>query len=49
MHLRNVPTNSTILGHDALSHEPEIKQIFVTGFSDSIRADIQLYVIRKED
>src|SRR5574344_1424083 len=48
MHLRNVPTNSTILGHDALSREPEIKQIFVTGFSDSDTADIQLYVIRKK-
>ena len=34
MHLRNVPTNPDCLGEAALSTEPDIKQVFVTGVTD---------------
>ena len=34
MHLRNVPTNPDCLGSAALSTEPSIKQVFITGVSD---------------
>ncbi|MCC8186066.1 MAG: glutamate synthase large subunit [Bacteroides sp.] len=47
MHLRNVPTNSDILGKDALASEPDIKQVFITGFSQADEADRRLYIIRK--
>jgi len=47
MHLRNVPTNPDILGKGALATEPNVKQIFVTGFSDSENAERKLYIIRK--
>ncbi|MCD8260128.1 MAG: glutamate synthase large subunit, partial [Bacteroides sp.] len=47
MHLRNVPVNSSILGKDTLESEPEIKQAFITGFSDTQTADLTLYKIRK--
>lgn len=47
MHLRNVPTCPEILGEAALSAEPDIKQIFITGFTTSETADRKLYVIRK--
>ncbi|MDR0745235.1 MAG: glutamate synthase large subunit [Mediterranea sp.] len=47
MHLRNVPTHSDILGDDALANEPDIKQAFVTGFTDTDTADRKLYKIRK--
>lgn len=47
MHLRNVPTNPAILGHDALANEPDIKQVFITGFTDTETADRTLYIIRK--
>ncbi len=48
MHLRNVPTRSEILGKEALESEPDIKQIFVTGFStDEEYPDRKLYLIRK--
>ena len=47
MHLRNVPTCPEILGKDALAAEPDIKQIFITGFNDSEGADRKLYIIRK--
>ena len=48
MHLRNVPTCPEILGEAALANEPDIKQIFITGFTDSETADRRLYIIRKE-
>ncbi len=48
MHLRNVPTCPKILGESALSAEPDIKQIFITGFADSETADRKLYTIRKK-
>ena len=47
MHLRNVPTCPEILGESARAAEPDIKQIFVTGFADSETADRKLYLIRK--
>ena len=47
MHLRNVPTCPEILGETALSTEPDIKQIFITGFTESRTADRKLYIIRK--
>ena len=47
MHLRNVPTCPEILGEAALANEPDIKQIFITGFADSETADRKLYIIRK--
>lgn len=50
MHLRNVPTMPECLGESALSVEPDIKQIFVTGIADDKVADIEriLYKIRKK-
>lgn len=47
MHLRNVPTCPEILGESALANEPDIKQIFITGFTESETADRKLYLIRK--
>jgi len=50
MHLRNVPTNPDCLGNAALSTEPAIKQIFITGISDD-KVDSfarTLYIIRKK-
>ena len=47
MHLRNVPVRSEILGRDALSTEPDIKQMFVTGVTDVEAFERTLYVVRK--
>ena len=50
MHLRTVPTNPECLGEAALSTEPAIKQVFVTGISDD-KVDTfarTLYTIRKK-
>nr|WP_321378638.1 glutamate synthase large subunit [uncultured Bacteroides sp.] len=47
MHLRDVPTNPSILGKDALASEPDVKQVFITGFTDSETAERKLYIIRK--
>ena len=47
MHLRNVPTCPEILGEAALANEPDIKQIFIPGFTESETADRKLYIIRK--
>ena len=47
MHLRNVPTCPEILGEAALANEPDIKQIFITGFTESETADRKLYIIGK--
>ena len=47
MHLRNVPVNSEILGKDARATEPDIKQIFITGASDTTNLERTLYIIRK--
>ncbi len=50
MHLRNVPTNPDCLGEAAISTEPDIKQIFVTGVTDDKVESFErtLYVIRKK-
>ena len=47
MHLRNVPVNSSILGKDASATEPSIKQIFITGSTDTENLERTLYIIRK--
>ena len=50
MHLRNVPTNPECLGKSALSTEPAIKQVFITGVSDDKVESFArtLYIIRKK-
>ena len=50
MHLRNVPTNPNCLGEAALSSEPDIKQIFITGVTDDKVKVFErtLYIIRKK-
>ena len=48
MHLRNVPTCPEILGESALAAEPDIKQAFITGFTETETADRKLYIIRKK-
>ncbi|WP_455585470.1 glutamate synthase large subunit [Bacteroides sp.] len=48
MHLRNVPTCPEILGESALAAEPDIKQVFITGFMETETADRKLYIIRKK-
>ena len=42
-----MPTCPEILGEAALANEPDIKQIFITGFTESETADRKLYIIRK--
>ncbi|KAA6351966.1 Glutamate synthase (NADPH/NADH) large chain [termite gut metagenome] len=48
MHIRNVPVNSDIVGKDARICEPDIKQLFITGFTETATADRKLYTIRKK-
>lgn len=48
MHLRKVPVNTDILGHDAQTSEPDIKQIFITGCNDQNELELKLYIIRKK-
>ena len=50
MHLRTVPTNPDSLGASALSTEPSIKQVFITGVSDDAIDSFPrtLYIIRKK-
>ncbi len=49
MHLRVVPTNSDCLGQSALSTEPVIKQVFITGVTEKGVESLArtLYIIRK--
>ncbi|MDR0347986.1 MAG: glutamate synthase large subunit [Tannerella sp.] len=47
MHLRKVPTNSSMLGKDALATEPDIKQVFITGCSEQQVLELKLYIIRR--
>lgn len=48
MHLRNVPTNPDVVGDEAKAVEPDIKQIFITGFDNNEKyPDRKLYLIRK--
>ncbi len=46
MHVRAVPTNSAILGKDALETEPAVKQVFVTG-AEPETLERKLYIVRK--
>ncbi|MFA6872435.1 MAG: glutamate synthase large subunit [Bacteroidaceae bacterium] len=49
MHIRAVPTNKEDIGEEALLVEPDIKQVFITGFaSDEKYPDRRLYLIRKK-
>ena len=50
MHLRTVPTNPDCLGEAALSTEPAIKQVFITGVQDDHVGSFSrtLYIIRKK-
>ncbi len=50
MHLRSVPTNPDCLGERALSTEPDIKQVFITGVEDDKLEAFPrtLYLIRKK-
>ena len=47
MRVRAVPTNSAILGKDALETEPAVKQVFVTG-ADPQTLERKLYIVRKK-
>ena len=47
MHLRSVPVNSSILGESALQSEPDIKQVFITGATQTDNLERTLYIIRK--
>ena len=47
MHVRAAPTNSAILGKDALETEPAVKQVFVTG-ADPQTLERKLYIVRKK-
>lgn len=47
MHTRDVPVDSSVLGHDALVTEPLIRQLFIVGCDDRERLEGLLYVIRK--
>lgn len=47
MHVRAVPTNSAILGKDALETEPAVKQVFVTG-AEPQTLERKLYIVRKK-
>ncbi len=48
LELRDVPVDSHILGKISRSSEPQIKQIFVTGSTDSQELELKLYIIRKK-
>lgn len=47
MHTRDVPVDSSVLGHDALATEPLIRQLFIVGCDNRERLENLLYVIRK--
>ena len=47
MHSRTVPTNSDILGEEALATEPAIKQVFITGATPET-LERKLYIVRKK-
>jgi glutamate synthase (NADPH/NADH) large chain len=47
MHIRKVPTNPDILGDNARSTEPDIKQLFVTGENDRQLLELKLYILRR--
>lgn len=47
MHTRDVPVDSSVLGKDALTTEPVIRQLFIVGCDNRERLEGLLYVIRK--
>lgn len=47
MHMRKVPTDSSILGKDSFESEPDIKQLFITGCNDQQTLELKLYIIRR--
>lgn len=47
MHKRDVPVDSSVLGHDAAACEPVIQQYFIVGCDSQDRLEGLLYVIRK--
>lgn len=47
MHTRDVPVDSSVLGHDAAVTEPVIRQLFIVGCDNQDRLEGYLYVIRK--
>ena len=47
MHTRDVPVDSSVLGHDAKETEPVIRQYFIVGCDNRDRLEGLLYVIRK--
>lgn len=47
MHTRDVPVDSSVLGHDALQTEPLIRQLFIVGCDNRERLEGLLYIIRK--
>lgn len=46
-HIRDVPVNSDCLGEIALSNEPVIKQLFITGHFSPEELERKLYIVRK--
>src|SRR5574344_2326583 len=50
IHIRQVPVNSECIGDASRSTEPDIKQLFITGFAgdDLNKLESSLYIIRKK-
>ena len=48
LNIRDVPVNSSCLGEIALSNEPVIKQLFISGSGTSDELDRKLYFLRKK-
>ena len=45
--VRDVPVCSEILGEEALSTEPAVKQLFIVGGEDQQELELKLYLVRK--
>ena len=48
LNIRDVPVNSNCLGEIALSNEPDIKQLFISGSGSSDELERKLYILRKK-
>ena len=48
LNIRDVPVNSSCLGEIALSNEPVIKQLFISGSGTSDELDKKLFILRKK-
>ena len=48
LNIRDVPVNSSCLGEIALSNEPVIKQLFISGSGNSDELDKKLFILRKK-